>query len=535
MSGGRETPRQKMIGMMYLFYTALLALQVDTTVLEKFILINKTLERQIEDVELSNAKLFSSIAASVEEKGNRPDDKRVLDQAQKVRNETIAIISEMNTIKENIVSTTGGYDEGGRLVGAKNIDEVATLMIQQGKGKEMKLRLNGYAIMLGEETKNPENYPPIARDAKDIPQFATDPNNSSKPFAELYFLATPTGAGMATLSQLESEVLQYETRALKALGERVGIKDINFDQVFPLIRPESKIVAVGGKYRAEMFIAASSSAFTPEMAIDGEDIPVDTMSMGFATGIKFGKIEFSVTGGGTAVPGEAYKRKVFKADITMADSVYTEEVEYFVITPVMQVSSRALSALWRNCANELSISVPALGTSFAPKISASNSDVIQGQGGNVTLIPTSNRKVIMTVRNAGVTVGTADFRVKNIPLPSIEMRFRDAIDLENGVTARDIRGNLTVEAIAEANFASDVPKDAKYRVEGVEINLVTGSNSRGNVKDNKGRVSMRSIQGAGPKKGDFLIVKITRISRINYKGLRERISTRGMIYTIKIN
>ena len=39
--GGKETPRQKMIGMMYLFYTALLALQVDTAVLEKFILINK--------------------------------------------------------------------------------------------------------------------------------------------------------------------------------------------------------------------------------------------------------------------------------------------------------------------------------------------------------------------------------------------------------------------------------------------------------------------------------------------------------------
>ena len=72
-------------------------------------------------------------------------------------------------------------------------------------------------------------------------------------------------------------------------------------------------------------------------------------------------------------------------------------------------------------------------------------------------------------------------------------------------------------------------------MEGVEINLVTGSNSRGNVKDNKGRVSMRGIQGATPKKGDFLIVKITKVSRINYKGSRERISTRGFIYTIKVD
>lgn len=534
MAGGKETPRQKMIGMMYLFYTALLALQVDTTVLEKFILINKTLEHQIVEVDASNAKLLKGIESSVEEKGNRPDDKRVLEQATKVRNETVAIVNEINKIKENIVQITGGYDESGRLKGAKDIDQVATLMIQQGKGKELRNKLNAYAQMLGEETKNPEAYPPIARDAKEIDQFKEDPNNKMKRFAELYFEATPTGAGMATLSQLESEVLQYETKALKALGEMVGIKDVNFDQVFPLIRPESKIVAVGGKYNAEMFIAASSSAFTPEMAVDGEDIPVDTTSIGFAKGVKYGKIEFNVTGGGTAVPGKAYKRKTFKADITMADSTYTEEVEYFVLSPVMQVSSRALSALWRNCANELSISVPALGNSFAPKISATNSDVIQGQGGNVTLIPTSNRKVVMTVRNAGTTVGTADFRVKNIPPPTIEMKFRDPVDLEKGITARDIRGNLTVEAIAEANFASDVPKDAKYRVEGVEVYLQTGSSARAQVKENSGRVSVRNITSATPKKGDFLVVKVTRISRINYKGSRERIPTRGYIYRVEV-
>jgi len=141
----------------------------------------------------------------------------------------------------------------------------------------------------------------------------------------------------------------------------------------------------------------------------------------------------------------------------------------------------------------------------------------------------------MTVRNAGVVVGTADFRVKNIPLPSITMKFRDVIDLEKGVSARDIRGNLTVAAIAEANFASDVPKDAKYRVEGVEVYLKTGSSSRANVKDNSGRISVRSITGATPKRGDFLVIKITKISRINYKGSRDRISTRGMIYTIPIN
>jgi hypothetical protein len=44
MAGGKETPRQKMIGMMYLVLTALLALQVSNAVLEKFAIIYETLE-----------------------------------------------------------------------------------------------------------------------------------------------------------------------------------------------------------------------------------------------------------------------------------------------------------------------------------------------------------------------------------------------------------------------------------------------------------------------------------------------------------
>ena len=44
MAGVKETPRQKMIGMMYLVLTAMLALQVSSATIEKFILLNNSLE-----------------------------------------------------------------------------------------------------------------------------------------------------------------------------------------------------------------------------------------------------------------------------------------------------------------------------------------------------------------------------------------------------------------------------------------------------------------------------------------------------------
>ena len=40
MSGAKETPRQKMIGMMYLVYTALLAMNVSKDILNAFDIVN---------------------------------------------------------------------------------------------------------------------------------------------------------------------------------------------------------------------------------------------------------------------------------------------------------------------------------------------------------------------------------------------------------------------------------------------------------------------------------------------------------------
>ena len=53
MSGAKETPRQKMIGMMYLVLTALLALNVSVDVLNAFKTVNEGLENRI--INLANS------------------------------------------------------------------------------------------------------------------------------------------------------------------------------------------------------------------------------------------------------------------------------------------------------------------------------------------------------------------------------------------------------------------------------------------------------------------------------------------------
>ena len=65
MAGGKETPRQKMIGMMYLVLLAMLALQVSNTVLEKFIFINQSLEVALQKTVNTGVLIFLQFRVNI--------------------------------------------------------------------------------------------------------------------------------------------------------------------------------------------------------------------------------------------------------------------------------------------------------------------------------------------------------------------------------------------------------------------------------------------------------------------------------------
>ena len=109
----------------------------------------------------------------------------------------------------------------------------------------------------------------------------------------------------------------------------------------------------------------------------------------------------------------------------------------------------------------------------------------------------------------------------------------ETIDVQKGISANAIRGTLTAEVIFDEN-SSKKPKDVTYRIEGLEVYLKSGSAAKMQAKSNTGSVSIGAFPSASPKKGDFLVVKVTAISIINSEGLKESISTRGMVYSIEL-
>ena len=105
MSGGKETGRQKMIGMMYLVLTALLALNVSNAVLEKFSIIDTTLIALIDESQVTNDNKLKGIL------GSTSTDPKVIeakDKAQKVRELTKASVTYLDGLKKQLSSESDG-------------------------------------------------------------------------------------------------------------------------------------------------------------------------------------------------------------------------------------------------------------------------------------------------------------------------------------------------------------------------------------------------------------------------------------------
>src|SRR5687767_12810877 len=168
MAGGKETPRQKMIGMMYLVLTALLALQVSNAVLEKFAIIESTLT---ELVDAQNTQNAASLNAIIEEAGKSPraDVIKAKESAQKVRELTMSTIAEMKKLKQAMMAEAGHTEIDAGLINDHS-SKVASMMISKSKpnGEKFEATLNNYVTEIRKLSGLSEKeFPTLAKAPKD--------------------------------------------------------------------------------------------------------------------------------------------------------------------------------------------------------------------------------------------------------------------------------------------------------------------------------------------------------------------------------
>lgn len=528
MAGGKETPRQKMIGMMYLVLTALLALQVSNAVLEKFAIINETLTGLIDE---GNKKSDLTLSAIISEAGKSQNPKvlSAKDRAQKARELTKSTLKSIDDLKLKMLGTAGATEITEGVI-TDHSSKVATMMIdvksKEQTGVKYEKLLADYVKQLTELSGM--QFDKLAKPPKEIPLFAQNEDHVRKDYLTFTFENTPVIAALASLTQTQTEILEYEARALDKLRMEAGAGRISFDQFVPMVRAKSSTVAAGAKYEAEMFLTGSSTAILPKFYMGTQELPV----IEDETKVKMGKVEFTAQGGGYDANGIA--RKSFEAVIKMNDTTFRKDIEYFVAQPVIKVTTGNAPTLYLNCGNNVNIEVPSLGTNYNPTFSAGNgATIIKGdKPGKVTIIP-KQRKVSVGVTNGGVRIGDANFDVKNVPAPRFVAYIGNTeVDLRNGIRSNQI-ASLRFVAEPEDNFKQEVPKDARYRIKRAEVILGRGTSAAQRMNATNENPDLRSwVNQARP--GDRIIIDIKDVVRRTYQDQEDKVAVPGSSGIISI-
>ncbi|MCE7043383.1 gliding motility protein GldM [Dyadobacter sp. CY312] len=529
MAGGKETPRQKMIGMMYLVLTAMLALQVSSAIIEKFILLNNSLELSSGAANKINQETVLKIKAAVEKSGNRSSDVAVMKQADDVRKASTDIINELNALKQQIITEAGsGLNEEGGIKNPQEEGKVAELMVggqKNGKAYKLKQSLNGFTTQLNAIAQN--KFMPLAMDGKDDPVAKDNKDQRNKDFAELNFAQTPVAAALAVLSQKQTDIRRMEGEVLNYLASKVGAADIKFDRILAMISADAKTVVAGTKFKGQMFIAASASGLTPRMSLNGAPVKVEN-------GV--GLVEFTAQGGGYNAEGIAKRELSGKITIPTPsgrDTTYNMTQEYFVVKPSYQIETGTLPPLYFGCANKLSIQSPALGALWAPSFSTDGGEIIpSGEKGKFTIVP-NKASLNITVSNGGNVLGSDPFRVNRVPKPSLEVRVNGAVfDERRGIAASAAR-SIQVIAVPDESFKNFSPQDARFRVSQIEVSLARGTRRINGVTLNGGGSISSLAQQAQP--GDRYVITVLKVERQNFKGSVSEVEMGNQFRTVPLN
>lgn len=530
MAGTKESPRQRMVGMMYLVLTALLALQVSSTIIEKFIALNDNMEQTVALNNGYNADKLGGIKKSVLQRGNKASEVKLAEQSSKLHKETTELIVYMESLKKDLIEKAGGRDEEGKLKSANEETAVEVFMLgsdlQKGKAYELKARLNDYVKSINKEFN--KSYGLMAPDAKDHSLYKNSADHKNKDFAQLNFGQTPLAAALAVISEIETKVVATENTILTETAALVGLEDFKFDKLIPMVRANSHFVPAGTPYQAEVFLAATSSSLKPQMHAGGQALTVD--------GNGIGNYKFVASGGNYDAQGML--NKTWTASIKMkkpdgTDTILQVKEDYTVVKPVIECKSVAMESLYRNCANRMSVKVPALGAYYHPEFIAEGAIVkkVDGQG-TVTIQPNA-ATVNLKVMSQGQLIGDKKFKVKLIPPPKIEVRVNNkSFNPLPGPNAADVR-TVSVKVIADETFKTEQPEDCYYEISEWKLTLGRGKSSNFSQVLHNPSFSVTSNTGLRPN--DKILVEVTKVRRKNYLGQWEEVNMGNIPVIIPLN
>lgn len=534
MSSEKLSPRQQMINMMYLMLTAMLALNVSTVVLDKYGVINANLEHSTQKTFKFCETKIQQMQKAVSDSGNKEKDVEKLKIAQDVLQKTTDVCETLNQMKLDMVNLSGGWDKKNhkKPKDGKNDHVVVKYMIKEENADRLKNIINQHIDYLNNLSDLRFDY--LAVDGEKDPYFYDDPNQSDKPYGILNFdNHVPLVAAMSTISGYQSSLITDCSDIIDVLFNTVGADQLKFDIVRPLLTSDSNMVVAGMNYRADLFLGASSSAIIPKMFIDGKEIKVSQDGIGQVSlptpvNVKFDKDGVSL---------QKIKATIKQLNPATGEEIVTDRFfEYKIVKPSLDIQSGAVSALYKNCGNEMVVKCSALGPNYSPIFKVTGGDVIRDPNNKekITIIPSNDfqnikdAKVVLQVFNGPNLLGNVEYPIRKVPIPQVSVLANNKLADEKKGVNPDIIKNLAIKITPDESFASFLPKDANYKVTKWVVSAIKGTSAlfTKNI-ENQNYFTFSGNEKMVLYQADRILVEIKNVVRINCKGEEEGVFEAG--------
>ena len=418
MAGGgnnvaRMSPRQRMINLMYIVLTAMLALNVSSDVLNGFSQVQDGIHRTNLNMSARNEVQFRYL----EDIYSRNPAKAGVwyNRGVELRKRSESLYNEIETLKNAIARAADG--ENADYHDIKNNDDLeaaSVTMLDPATNRGRKLRgdiesFRGYVTgLIADSAKKASVVEMLSTKVVNRPGEVGPTVWEQKMFENM-----PAVAAVTMLTKLQNDIRQAESEALSSLITNVDIGDVRVNELNAYVIPNSNMIIRGGKYSANIVLAAIDTTQRPVVYINGsrlnnpnglyEFVPGSTGTHDFSGYIEVARGDGSVD------------KRPFKSS-------------YTVIEPMATISPTMMNVLYAGIANPISISVPgvpmnAVSATMTNGTLTRNGDLWVAHPGKVGT--ESVISVTAQMDGRSMNVGSMTFRVRKLPDPTVYLPVRD--------------------------------------------------------------------------------------------------------------
>lgn len=483
MGHGKETPRQKMIGMMYLVLTALLALNVSKEILDAFVLVDEGLTQTNENFAEKNQSLYADmdkLAVS-----NPAKVAPWLAKSNEIKTRTTELINFIQDLKVLLIKTADGEEAeavkeknkiNGMEVDSKDNTDVPTrLMVDMGKGKEIrekydKLREYCFSLIRNEDKDTKASIGQLLN-TDDPPMVEKGVKQSweSAHFGEIPLIAVTT-----IMSKMQGDLRNVESEMIKYLLDQIDAGAFKFNKLEAIVTTNSNYILKGNEYQAEVFISARDTTQEPRVLVGryeevkNQDGSISYKMVGNYDSLPIqpnGRGLFRRTGGaqGNFKWGGLVKIKSPEG----VESSYPFEAEYQVAEASAVISPTKMNVFYLGVDNPVDISVPGVPADKV-KPSITNGNIAKSGKGYIVrprMLGNAFVSVQAEIDGKWKNMGNMEFRVKKVPDPVAKVAGRKGGLIDKNLLA----AQLVVQADME-NFDFDL----KFQVTEFKVSATQG-------------------------------------------------------------